>query len=95
MLDKGRSLMQLRKIQSQLAKEAVEVEAGNGAVRVKISGDQKIKKIEIDEARVNPDDLSQLERWLENAITQAITKSQQIAAEKMREISGGLGIPGL
>lgn len=94
MLGKAKTLMQLRKIQSQLSKEVVEVEAGDGAVVIQISGEQKIKSVRIDQEKVDGD-FERLERWLESAITQGITKSQQLAAEKMREISGSLGIPGL
>lgn len=94
MLGKAKTLMQLRKIQSQLAKEVVEVEAGDGAVVIQISGEQKIKSVKIDQDKVDGD-FDRLEKWLESAITQGITKSQQLAAEKMREISGSLGIPGL
>ncbi len=94
MLGKTKTLMQLRKIQSQLAKEIVEVEAGDGAVVIQISGEQKIKSVRIDQEKVDGD-FDRLEKWLESAITQGITKSQQLAAEKMKEISGSLGIPGL
>jgi DNA-binding YbaB/EbfC family protein len=95
MLGKAKMIMELKRIQSQLAKEVVEVEAGDGAVRVQITGEQKIKKITLDPEQVSVDNAEKLERWLESAVTQAISKSQQIAAEKMRSISGGLGIPGL
>jgi DNA-binding YbaB/EbfC family protein len=95
MLGKAKMIMELKRIQSQLAKEVVEVEAGDGAVRVQITGEQKIKKITLDPEQVSADNAEKLERWLESAVTQAISKSQQIAAEKMRSISGGLGIPGL
>ena len=95
MLEKAKALMELRKLQSQLAKEVVEVEAGDGAVKVQISGEQKVNRITIDPDRVDPNDIEKLERWVESAVSQAITKSQQIAAEKMKSVSGSLGIPGL
>ena len=94
MFEKAKTLMELKKLQSQLAKEIVEVEAGDGAVRIQITGEQKIKAVHLDQAKISGD-WGKLEKWLESAITQAITKSQQIAAEKMRSISGDLGIPGL
>lgn len=95
MLGKAKALMELKKIQSQLAKEVVEVEAGDGAVKVQISGEQKIKSVSLDEDLIRDASTQQLERWIESAVTQAISKSQQIAAAKMQEMSGGLGIPGL
>jgi DNA-binding protein YbaB len=44
---------------------------------------------------VDVEDISKLEKWVESAVTQAITRSQQLAAEKMKSVAGGLGIPGL
>lgn len=93
MLEKAKALHQLRKIQSQLSKEVVEVEAGDGAVVVQINGEQKVKSIHLDQDKIGGN-YDQLERWLESAFTQAISKSQQLAAEKMKEISGSLGLPG-
>ena len=94
MFEKAKTLMELKKLQSQLAKEVVEVEAGEGAVKIQITGEQKIKKVSIDPAKAGSD-TERLERWLESAISQAITKSQQIAADKMKQLGPGLGIPGL
>lgn len=95
MLDKGKTLLELKKIQSALAKETIEVEAGNGAVKVKINGEQKIQKVSLDADLIAEVDIDKLEKWIESAVTQAITRSQQLAAEKMRSMAGGLGIPGL
>lgn len=95
MFEKSKALFELKKIQSALAKEIIEVEAGNGAVKVRINGEQKIQKITLDEAIIREADIVKVEKWIESAITQAITRSQQLAAEKMRSVAGGLGLPGL
>lgn len=94
MFEKTKTLVELKKLQSQLAKEIVEVEAGDGAVKIQINGEQKVKKVIIDPAKAGIEDSEKLERWLESAISQAITKSQQIAADKMKQLGPGLGIPG-
>ncbi len=95
MFEKSKALFELKKIQSALAKESIEVEAGNGAVKVKINGEQKIQKVTLDEELIREADVAKVEKWIESAVTQAITRSQQLAAEKMRSVAGGLGIPGL
>jgi DNA-binding protein YbaB len=92
MFEKSKALFELKKIQSALSKEIIEVEAGNGAVKVKINGEQKIQKITLDEAVIRDTEMAKVEKWIESAITQAITKSQQLAAEKMRSVAGGLGL---
>lgn len=95
MFDKAKTLYELKKIQSALSKEIIEVETGNGAVKVRINGEQKIQKISLDPSLIDVNDPHKLEKWLESAVTQAITRSQQAAAEKMKSVAGGLGLPGL
>lgn len=95
MLDQAKMAMQMRKLQKQLAKQVIEVSSGDGAVVVKITGEQKIKKITIDPESVDLDDMGQLESWIETAVKEAINKSQQVAAEKMRPLMGDLGKLGL
>lgn len=95
MFDQAKMVMKIKKAQKELANEIIEVEAGDGAVVVRISGEQKIKKINIDPERIDSDDIGELERWLEAAVKEAITRSQQVAAEKMKPLMGGLGNLGL
>jgi DNA-binding YbaB/EbfC family protein len=92
MLNQAKMLMKIKKAQKELANEIIEVEAGDGAVVVRISGEQKIKKITIDAEQVDLDNIGELERWVESAIKEAITRSQQVAAEKMKPLMGGLGM---
>ena len=92
MFDKAKTLYELKKIQSALAKETIAVETGNGAVIVEINGEQKIKSISLNAELIDFDDVKRLEKWLESAVSQAITQSQQMAAEKMKSIAGGLGL---
>lgn len=95
MLDQAKLVMKMKKLQKELSKELIEVEAGEGAVVVKINGEQKIKKIEIDSESVDLDDIGELESWIEEAVKEAINKSQQVAAEKMKPVMGQLGNLGL
>jgi len=93
--DQVKMLNDLRKAQQSLAKEIVEVEAGDGAVVVQITGELKVKSIKIDPAYVDTDDIHELEHWLEIAIRDGMAKAQEIAAEKMKPLMGGLGKLGL
>jgi DNA-binding YbaB/EbfC family protein len=93
--DQAKMVMQARKLQKQLQKEIITVEAGDGAVKVEITGEQKIKKIHIDPEMVELDDIGQLERWVEEAVKDAIGQSQKLAAEKMQPLMGSLGNLGL
>lgn len=44
---------------------------------------------------VDLDDIAELERWLEDALKEAMSESQKIAAEKMQPMMGALGNLGL
>ena len=93
--DQIKMINQLRKAQNELKKEIVEVEAGDGAVVVQITGELKIKKISIDPKSVDLDDISELEHWIEIAVRDGLAKAQEIAATKMKPLMGGLGSLGL
>lgn len=91
MFNQAKMVMKIKKAQKELANEIIEIEAGDGAVIVRITGEQKIKKITIDPERVDLDDIGELERWVETAVKEAISRSQQVAAEKMKPLMGSLG----
>src|SRR5215469_13585251 len=93
--DQAKMLLKVKKIQKELQKQVITIEKGDGAVQVEITGEQKIKKIHIDPASVDLDDIGQLERWLEEAVKEAIQESQKVAAEKMQPMMGALGDLGL
>lgn len=93
--DQVKMLNKLRKAQSDLKKEIIEVEAGDGAVVVQITGELKIKKINIDPAKVDLDDIGELEHWIEIAVRDGLAKAQEVAAEKMKPLMGSLGNLGL
>ncbi len=94
-LDQAKMLMKVKKIQKELQKQVITVEKGDGAVRVEITGEQKIKKIHIDPEMVDLDDIGELERWVEDAVKEAISESQRLAQEKMQPMMGMLGDLGL
>jgi nucleoid-associated protein EbfC len=93
--DQAKMLMRVKKIQKELQKQVITIEKGDGAVRVEITGEQKLKKVHIDPEFVDLDDIGQLERWVEDAVKEAIQESQKIAAEKMQPMMGALGDLGL
>lgn len=93
--DQIKMVNQLRKAQNELKKEIVEVQAGEGAVLIQITGELKIKKITIDPKLIDLDDIGELERWIEIALRDGLAKAQEIAAVKMKPLMGGLGNLGL
>lgn len=93
--DQAKALMQVKKLQKELQKQIITVESGDGVVRVEINGEQKIKKIHIDPEGVDLDNIRDLEDSVEDAVKEAISASQKLAAEKMQPMMGMLGGLGL
>lgn len=86
---------ELEKIQGELAEQTIEVASGGGAVKIEITGDQKIRSIRLDPAAVDPADVGMLEDLLVTALNEAIARSQELASKKLGALTGGLKIPGL
>lgn len=95
MLDQAKMVMKLKKAQKELARELIEVSAGDGAVIAQVNGELKLKKITINPDSVDLDDIAELERWVELAVRDAMAKAQEVAAEKMKPLMGSLGNLGL
>lgn len=93
--DQAKMLFKVKKLQKELQKQIITSQAGDGAVKVDITGEQKIKKVHIDPSAIDLDDIGQLERWVEDAVREAIAASQKAAAEKMQPMMGMLGELGL
>ncbi|MBR6168878.1 YbaB/EbfC family nucleoid-associated protein [Candidatus Saccharibacteria bacterium] len=94
-MDQMKMINQLRKTQKELKNEIVEVEAGDGAVVIQITGELKIKKVELDPEKIDLDDIHELERWIENALRDGYAKAQEIATDKMKPLMGSLGSFGM
>ena len=95
MLDQVKMVAKLKKAQKELSQEVVEVEAGDGAVVVQVSGELKLVDIKIDPEMVDLDDIKELEGWIKEAVRTATQSAQELAAEKMKPLMGGLGNLGL
>lgn len=81
----------MAKAQEQLAAEEVEASAGGGMVKVKMSGDLKLKEIVIDPEAIDPEDAELLADMVLAAVNEAIRSAQELATSKMGGITGGLG----
>lgn len=94
-LDQMKMLNDLRKAQQKLKKQIIEVEAGDGAVIVRVTGELKIDDIKINPDLVDFDDIEELEHWIKIAVRDGLAKAQEIAAETMKPLMGGMNLPGM
>jgi DNA-binding YbaB/EbfC family protein len=85
----------LAKAQAELAAASVEGTAGGGAVRVTMSGEQKITGIAISPDVVDPDDVEMLQDLIMAAIENAAERAAELQSQSFGAITGGLNIPGL
>lgn len=85
----------LAKAQAELAATSVEGSSGGGAVRVTMSGEQKITGITLSPDVVDPEDVEMLQDLIMAAITDASEKANELQSQSFGAITGGLGLPGL
>lgn len=86
---------EMEKVQSELEDKTVEASSGGGMVTVSVSGKKEILSIKIKPEVVDPEDIETLEDLVMVAVNDAIKKADEMMAEGMSSITGGLNIPGL
>lgn len=86
---------QMAKIQEELAERTVESTSGGGVVKVVANGKQEIVSIEISPEAIDPEDVEMLQEMVLTAVNDALKQSQEMVAQEMGKITGGLNIPGL
>ena len=85
----------MEEIQNQVALETVTATAGGGMVTATVTGDLKVKSIEIDPEAVDPEDVEMLQDMVVAAVNQGIADAQAMASQRMSAVTGGMNIPGL
>lgn len=85
----------ISQLQEEMAVKKVEASSGGGMVNVVMNGKQEVLSIRIDPEVVNRDDVEMLQDLIAAAVNEAIRKSQEMMAEEMKKVTGGLSIPGL
>jgi nucleoid-associated protein EbfC len=81
--------------QEQLKNETVEASAGGGMVKVVVSGDLEVKSITIAPEAIDPDDPELLQDMVLAAVNEGLRSAQELAANKMGGLTGGLDLGGL
>ena len=83
----------MQKVQEDLAQQELESQSGGGAVVVRITGSGDVLGIRIDPKAVSADDVEMLEDLLVTAVQGAQEKAKETAAEAMRKVTAGMGLP--
>jgi len=97
MFDKMKALMDMQKKMQEMKRELdnanFEIQSPDGLVEITMNGSQEVKEISI---KGEPKELEKanLEKAIKDAYNMAIKRSHDIAASKMKDITG-LNLPGL
>ena len=91
-------MQQVQKMQSRMAKvqeelegEQIEASAGGGAVKAVVTGQQKLLSITVDPEVAA--DVEMLQDLVVAAVNEAMDQSREMAANRMQEVTAGLGLP--
>ena len=82
----------LKKAQKEIAALEFTKEAGNGLVKVVISGDLNIKNIKIDPKCFEEGDASTVEDLVTAAVNSAIMEAKEESKNRLNEVTGGHGL---
>ena len=97
-------MKQAQKMQRQMEEQAKEMEtkeftatAGGGAVEVIVTGKKELKKVNLQEEVVDPDDIEMLEDLIIASVNEALRKVDEENASAMNKLTGGMGggMPGM
>ncbi len=77
--------------QDEIAEKTFTATAGGGIVEAVVTGDRKVKNLVIEPEVVDPDDVEMLQDLVIAAINKAMEQVDEAAAERMTDLTGGLG----
>lgn len=93
---------EMQRAQEELSEREVEGSAGGGAVKVVVTGDQRVVRVEINpnvfDGEPDSDDLDMLGDAITAAVNDALDKIREMQSEAMGPLAGGmggLGLPGM
>lgn len=81
--------------QEKLKVEKVEGTAGGGMVKVIVSGHKEVVDVQINEEVVDPEDVEMLQDLVLAATNEAMSKADDLTAERLGKHTKGLNIPGM
>src|SRR5208282_4074941 len=86
---------QLEKLGAELKNRRTTGSSGAGMVEIEINGALEVLHCKIDPQLLAQGDREMLEDLIVAAMNQAVTKGKQLHADALKEITGGLQLPGM
>jgi DNA-binding YbaB/EbfC family protein len=82
----------MQKAQEELATIEVVGESGAGMVKVTMTCNHNVRRVDVDDTLV-ADDKDMLEDLVAAAINDAVRRVQETTQERMGDVTGGMGLP--
>jgi hypothetical protein len=83
----------MKKMQAELEFKRISATVGGGMVEAVVDGNRRIVEIKIAPEVVDPEDIETLQDLLQAAVNEALRKAEELVAEEMQKITGGLQLP--
>lgn len=83
----------MQEMQSKLEAMEVEGSSGAGLVTVALNGRGDLRRLRIDPKLADPDEMEMLQDLIVAAHADAKQKIEQMAADEMQKMTGGLNLP--
>ena len=83
----------MQEIQDSLSNLEVEGTSGGGMVKIIMNCKNEVKKIDIDSSIIKNDEKEVMEDLIIAALNDAKSKAEEKSQDKMKELTGGLGLP--
>ena len=83
----------MKKMQEELKTRTVEASVGGGTVTVVMNGEKIIESLKLNPTAVDPEDVEMLEDLVMAAVNEASKKVDDLLAQEMGKVTGGLNLP--
>ena len=83
----------MQEVQKELENKTVEANSGGGLVSITMNGKHQVQSIKIDPSLLNQDEKEVLEDLIKAALNNAKEKVDEMSAEEMKKVTGGLPLP--
>jgi DNA-binding YbaB/EbfC family protein len=81
--------------QAELKEREFTAAAGGGAVSVKMNGAKEILELTLKPEVVDPEDIEMLQDLVISAVNECTHNIDEISADELEAITGGLSVPGM
>ena len=86
--------LELNRVQEEIKTLTYDSSVGGGAVKATVNGSLELVSLTIDPSAVDPDDVEMLQDLVCSAVNEALRGMNEISAQRLNAVTGGMGIPG-